>query len=416
MQHSDTQHIDPTGNAGLYDPAFEHDSCGFGVIANIDGKASAWVVDQAFVTLARMSHRGGIGADGITGDGCGMLLYRPTAWLRALAADAGIAPAATFASGHVFLDPDDADAAVAAQTELEHQLAVAGLNVAGWRDVPVDGSACGPLGASGQPRIRQVFVDAPSGMDEAVFERALFRARRLTEKACAADERFYVVSLSAATFVAKAMVAPGRLRDAFPDFSHPELVASAAVFHQRFSTNTLPRWRLAQPFRLLAHNGEINTIKANRNWVCARAAKYQSPLVDFSGIEPLVSLDGSDSQSLDNMLEVLVAGGLDVLAAMRILIPPAWSSREDIDEDLEAFYEYYALHSEPWDGPAGIVLCDARYAACTLDRNGLRPARWARSDDNHIIGRSPGARRRGRAPSVAATAGNGRSAAAVPGW
>ncbi|HEX3123146.1 MAG TPA: glutamate synthase large subunit [Rhodanobacteraceae bacterium] len=385
MQHSDTQHIGPVGSTGLYDPAFEHDSCGFGVIANVDGKASAWLVDQAFITLARMSHRGGVGADGITGDGCGMLLYRPAAWLRALAADAGIAPAPLFASGHVFLDPNDAARAASAQFELERQLIAAGLRVAGWRDVPVDASACGPLGASGQPRIRQIFVDAPDGMAEAVFERALFRSRRLAEKARAEDDRFYVVSLSAATFVAKAMVAPGRLRDAFPDFSHPELSACAAVFHQRFSTNTLPRWRLAQPFRLLAHNGEINTIKGNRNWVSARGAKYKSPLVELSDLGPLVSLDGSDSQSLDNMLEVLVAGGLDVLAAMRILIPPAWASREEIDEDLEAFYEYYALHTEPWDGPAGIVLCDARYAACTLDRNGLRPARWARSDDNHLI-------------------------------
>jgi len=373
------------GRQGLYDPAFEHDSCGFGVIANIDGKASAWLVDQAFITLSRMSHRGGIGADGITGDGCGMLLYRPTAWLRALAADAGITLAETFASGHVFLDPDDAALAAAAQAELERQLTRAGLSVAGWREVPVNAAACGPLGASGQPRILQIFVDAPARMDDAAFERALFRARRLAEKARADDERFYVVSLSAATFVVKAMVAPGQLRAAFPDFDSAGLAATAAVFHQRFSTNTLPRWRLAQPFRMLAHNGEINTIKANRNWVCARGAKYKSPLVDFSGLGPLVSLDGSDSQSLDNMLEVLVAGGLDVLAAMRILIPPAWASREDIDEDLEAFYEYYALHTEPWDGPAGIVLCDARYAACSLDRNGLRPARWARSDDNHII-------------------------------
>ena len=385
MQHSDTQHTDPVGNDGLYDPAFEHDSCGFGVIANVDGKASAWLVDQAFVTLARMSHRGGIGADGITGDGCGMLLYRPTAWLRALAAEAGITPAPVFAAGHVFLDPNDAARAASAQSELERRLAAAGLRVAGWRAVPVDASACGPLGASGQPRICQVFVDAPPGMDEALFERALFRARRLAEKALAHDERFYVVSLSAATFVTKAMVAPGRLRDAFPDLAHAQLSASAAVFHQRFSTNTLPRWRLAQPFRMLAHNGEINTIKGNRNWVCARAGKYKSPLVELSDLAPLVSLDGSDSQSLDNMLEVLVAGGLDVLAAMRILIPPAWASREEIDEDLEAFYEYYALHTEPWDGPAGIVLCDSRYAACTLDRNGLRPARWARSDDNHLI-------------------------------
>ncbi len=155
------------------------------------------------------------------------------------------------------------------------------------------------------------------------------------------------------------MVAPGRLREAFPDLAHAELAVSAAVFHQRFSTNTMPHWRLAQPFRLLAHNGEINTIKANRNWATARAGKYKSPLVELSDLGSLVSLTGSDSQSLDNMLEVLVAGGLDVLLAMRVLMPPAWASREDLDEDLEAFYEYYALHSEPWDGPAGIVLCDA---------------------------------------------------------
>jgi glutamate synthase (NADPH/NADH) large chain len=178
------------GKKGLYDPAFEHDSCGFGVIANIDGNASAWLVDQAFVTLARMSHRGGIGADGITGDGCGMLLYRPTAWLRALAADAGINPGHLFASGHVFLDPDDIARAADAQAELECQLIGAGLHIAGWRDVPVDATACGPLGASGQPRIRQIFVDAPPAMTEAAFERVLFRARRLAEKARAEDERF----------------------------------------------------------------------------------------------------------------------------------------------------------------------------------------------------------------------------------
>ena len=369
----------------LYDASFEHDSCGFGLIANIDGKASSWVIDQAFATLAKMSHRGGIGADGITGDGCGMLLYRPTAWLRALASEADIAVGECFASGHVFLDPNDDAHAAAQQAVLERQLRASGLSVAGWREVPVDARACGPIGASHQPRIAQIFVDAPAGMDEARFDRLLFRARRLTEKALADDVHFYVVTLAAATFAAKAMVAPGQLRAAFPDFSHAELTASAAVFHQRFSTNTMPHWRLAQPFRLLAHNGEINTIKGNRNWATARAGKYKSPLVELSDLGPLVSLSGSDSQSLDNMLEVLVAGGLDVLVAMRILIPPAWSSREDIDEDLEAFYEYYALHSEPWDGPAGIVLCDARHAACALDRNGLRPARWARSDDNHLI-------------------------------
>jgi len=378
------------GLTSLYDPSFEHDSCGFGLIANIDGKASPWLVDQAFATLAKMSHRGGIGADGITGDGCGILLYRPTAWLRALARDVGLTVEEHFASGHVFLDPKDPARAQAQQAALEKTLIDCGCTVAGWREVPVNGSACGPIGAAHQPRIAQIFVNAPAkaataAFDEAAFDRLLFRARRLAEKARADDSHFYVVTLSASTFAAKAMVAPGHLRDAFPDFSRPELAVSAAVFHQRFSTNTMPHWRLAQPFRLLAHNGEINTIKANRNWATARATKYQSSLVELSDLEPLVSLTGSDSQSLDNMLEVLVAGGLDVLLAMRVLMPPAWASREDLDEDLEAFYEYYALHSEPWDGPAGIVLCDARHAACTLDRNGLRPARWARSDDNHLI-------------------------------
>src|SRR5262249_47384255 len=157
---------------------------------------------------------------------------------------------------------------------------------------------------------------------------------------------------------------------------------SAATFHQRFSTNTMPNWRLAQPFRLLAHNGEINTIRANRTWTAARSAKLRTPHIDFSDLDPLITSTGSDSQSLDNMLEVLLAGGIDRPAAMRIRVPPAYAAQEMIDEDLEAFYEYYALHTEPWDGPAGLVMCDARHAACSLDRNGLRPARWARSDDD----------------------------------
>ncbi|MDR3387174.1 MAG: glutamate synthase large subunit [Rudaea sp.] len=369
----------------LYDAAFEHDSCGFGLIANIRGQGSAWLVDAAFAALSRMSHRGGINADGITGDGCGILLYRPDAWLRALAREAGIVVGARFAAGLVFLDRDPARAA-AARVTLEQCLRDAGVSPVGWRDVPVDDALCGPLGAASRPRIAQIFADAGTTMDdEAAFERALFRARRRAELALADDASFYVASLSATTIVYKAMAAPGSLREVFPDLQRSDLAASAATFHQRFSTNTLPNWRLAQPFRLLAHNGEINTIRANRGWTSARATKWISPLVDFSDLGALVTSDGSDSQSLDNMLEVLLAGGIDLLAAMRILIPPAWGAQENIDEDLEAFYEYYALHTEPWDGPAGLVMCDSRYAACSLDRNGLRPARWARSDDEHLI-------------------------------
>lgn len=368
----------------LYDPAFEHDSCGFGLIAQIDARPSAWLVDQAFAALARMAHRGGVNADGITGDGSGILLYRPTAWLAALAAGSNIALAPRFAAGLVFLDRDD-DAAAHATATLEDLVRAEGLAVAGWRDVPVRAAACGPLGAAHAPRVRQVFVNAPEGIDDGAFERALFRARRKAGAALANDATFYVVTLSAATIGYKAMTAPGALRDAFPDLSHPALAACAATFHQRFSTNTLPNWRLAQPFRLLAHNGEINTIRANRTWGEARSAKMRSPLLDLSDIGPIVSGAGSDSQSLDEMLDVLLAGGIDLITAMRVLVPPAWGAREDIDEDLEAFYEYYALHSEPWDGPAGLVICDGRYAACTLDRNGLRPTRWAKSDDGHVV-------------------------------
>ncbi|KRE96610.1 glutamate synthase [Frateuria sp. Soil773] len=366
----------------LYDAAYEHDSCGFGLIAQIDGRASAALVDTAFSALAKLSHRGGVNADGISGDGCGVLIRRPLAWLRVLAAEAGIAPAPQFAAGLVFLDPAGGEAAVAA---FERHLAEAGLGVAGWREVAVDREACGPLAAAACPRVRQVFVDAGEGMDDETFERALFRARRRAEAALADDPHFYVVSLSAQVVGYKAMAAPGRLREVYADLRHPALASDAVVFHQRFSTNTMPQWRLAQPFRLLAHNGEINTIRANRRWMQAREAVLRSPLVDLTGIGPLVRQAGSDSESLDNAVEVLLAGGLDLLGAMRVLVPPAFGAREDIDEGLAAFYEYYALHTEPWDGPAGLVMCDGRHAACTLDRNGLRPARWALSDDNHLI-------------------------------
>lgn len=365
----------------LYDARFEHDSCGFGLVAQIEGRASKWVVDTAFAALAKLSHRGGVNADGISGDGCGVLIHRPHSWLRSLAVEAGIPLGERFAAGLVFLD----ETGRGATSVLQRYLAEERLRVAGWRDVAVNAEACGPLAAAAMPVVRQIFVNAADDMDDASFERALFHARRRAENALADDHDFYVVSLSAQVIGYKAMAAPGRLRDVFDDLRHPALVADAVVFHQRFSTNTTPQWRLAQPFRLLAHNGEINTIRANRRWMQTRAEVWRSPLVELSDIGPLVRQAGSDSESLDNALELLLAGGLDLLAAMRVLVPPAFAAREGIDEDLAAFYEYYALHSEPWDGPAGLVMCDGRYAACTLDRNGLRPARWALSDDNHVI-------------------------------
>jgi glutamate synthase (NADPH/NADH) large chain len=370
---------------GLYREEYERDSCGFGLIASLDDKPSHWLVKTAIASLNRLTHRGAIATDGKTGDGCGVMLKRPEKFLKALARDAKIKVSPRFASGLVFLSTDAARAE-AAQAELKAQLELEGLILAGWRAVPSTPDACGPEAMKTLPRIEQLFVNCKmADIDEASFNRKLFLVRRRAEKALVADEMFYIPSLSASTIVYKGMVMPQHLAEFYLDLADQRLESSVAVFHQRFSTNTLPQWRLAHPFRLLAHNGEINTIEGNRQWAKARGPVLRSPLLpDLSDIMPLVGLSGSDSQSLDNMLEVLLMGGLDVPHALRLLIPPAWQSVDTIDADLRAFYEFYSAHMEPWDGPAGVVLTDGRYAACTLDRNGLRPARFVITKNRHL--------------------------------
>jgi glutamate synthase (NADPH/NADH) large chain len=370
---------------GLCRAAYERDSCGFGLIASLDDRASHWVLQTAISSLNRLTHRGAIAADGKTGDGCGLLIKQPTSFLRAVASEVGFTLAPLFAAGLVFLNRDAAKAAQAREA-LTEQLRLEMLAVAGFRSLPIDREACGSEALKSLPLIEQVFVNAPADIDEAGFNRKLFMARRRCEKKLeASDPAFYVPSLSASTIVYKGMVMPQFLAQFYPDLMDPRLEASVVVFHQRFSTNTLPQWRLAHPYRYLAHNGEINTVQGNRSWAVARGPLFRSPVLpDLGDILPLVSLTGSDSQSLDNMLEVLLVGGLDPLHAMRMLVPPAWQSVDMIDPDLKAFYEYYATHMEPWDGPAGIVLTDGRYACCTLDRNGLRPARWVITKNRHI--------------------------------
>jgi glutamate synthase (NADPH/NADH) large chain len=368
---------------GLYRPAFERDSCGFGLIASLAGRESHWLVATAVAALARLTHRGAVAADGKTGDGCGILFSTPEPFLRAVAAEAGIEIGPHFAAGMVFLDPDPARAA-AARNVVRACVAAEGLRLDGWRDVPVEPDACGAQARKTLPLIQQVFVTAPEQMTADVFRRRLFVARRRAEqKLEGADPVFYVASLSPDTLAYKGMVMPEQLPRFFPDLADERLAAKICVFHQRFSTNTLPQWRLAQPFRLLAHNGEINTIQGNRNWALARAPKFRSQVLpELQQLSPLVSLRGSDSSSLDNMLEVLLAGGMDMMQAIRLLIPPAIV--DDTDSDIRAFYEYYGMHLEPWDGPAGIVMTDGRNAGCILDRNGLRPARWVVTDDDHL--------------------------------
>jgi glutamate synthase (NADPH/NADH) large chain len=378
--------VDPrTRDWGLSRMAHERDSCGFGLIASLDDQASHWVLQTAISSLNRLTHRGAIASDGKTGDGCGLLIKMPTAFLRAVGAEAGFKLAARFAAGLVFLSRDPAKAALARKT-LSDALQVEKLEVAGFRLLPTDPSACGSEALKTLPLIEQIFVNADGDIDEATFNRKLFLARRRTEKRLeASDPVFYMPSLSASTLVYKGMVMPQYLVQFYPDLKDPRMEASVVVFHQRFSTNTLPQWRLAHPYRYLAHNGEINTVQGNRSWAVARGPLFRSPVLpDLSDILPIVSLTGSDSQSLDNMLELLLVGGLDPMQAMRVLVPPAWQSVDMIDPDLKAFYEYYATHMEPWDGPAGIVLTDGRYAVCTLDRNGLRPARWVITKNRHI--------------------------------
>ncbi|MBS0365743.1 MAG: glutamate synthase large subunit [Proteobacteria bacterium] len=367
----------PAPERGLYKDAYERDSCGFGLIASLDDAPSHWLVRTAITSLNRLTHRGAVAADGKTGDGCGLLLKKPEGFLRAIAAEAGITLGGAFASGLVFLS-NDPGAAQRARATLAAQLTRTGLALAGWRVVPVDPGACGAEALKSLPRIEQVFVNSQGAdVDEAAFNRRLFMARRRAELALADDPVFYIPSLSASTIVFKGMVMPQYLAQFYPDLADARLASSVAVFHQRFSTNTLPQWRLAHPYRYLAHNGEINTVQGNRNWAQARGPLLRSPLLpDLQDVLPLVSATGSDSQSLDNMLEVLLMGGLDPLHAMRLLVPPAWHGLDTLDPDLRAFYEYYSPHMEPWDGPAGVVLTDGRHAVCTLDRNGLRPARY----------------------------------------
>jgi len=367
----------------LVDPAFDRDSCGFGLIANLDDLPSHWVIQTAIAALTRLTHRGAVDADGKTGDGCGLLIKFPETFLRAIGSELGFTLNERFAAGTVFLS-QDVKVAAAAREAIAAAVAGTGLEVLGWRAVPINPDACGARALATLPRIEQLFVNAPDGMPRGRFNRRLFLARRRAEKEIT-DNATYIASLSSVTISYKGMVMPAALTQFYPDLKDPRMESSVCVFHQRFSTNTLPEWRLAQPFRFLAHNGEINTIQGNRNWAVARAKNFVSDkLDDISDLDPIISLTGSDSSSLDNMLEVLRAGGMDVIQAMRILMPPAWQTVDNIDPDVRAFYEFYDCQQEPWDGPAGIVLTDGRYAACCLDRNGLRPARYVITNDRHL--------------------------------
>ncbi|MFB9886413.1 glutamate synthase large subunit [Balneatrix alpica] len=368
---------------GLFNAREFKDNCGFGLMAHLKGQPSHDVLRRSIEALTNMTHRGGINADGKTGDGCGLLLQKPDSFLRQLAKEEfGVELSAQYGVGMVFLS-QDATKAARAREVLNANILKHGLKLVGWREVPVDPSCLGEIALACMPRIEQVFVDSDCRSAQELNIR-LFLARRKTANLLMnEDADYYCCSLSATTISYKGLMMPVDLPVFYKDLGDERLKTAICTFHQRFSTNTMPRWPLAQPFRLLAHNGEINTIEGNRNWARARVSKFTCEAIpDFAEIAPVVNTHGSDSSSMDNMLEILQIGGMDVFRAVRMLIPPAWQNWEHMDSDLRAFYEYNSMHMEPWDGPAGIVLNTGRYAICMLDRNGLRPSRWVLTKDD----------------------------------
>lgn len=369
---------------GLYHPEEFKDNCGFGLIAHMTGVPSHHLLQTAMQALTCMTHRGGINADGKTGDGCGLLMQKPDQFLRAMAQEHfAVELPKQYAVGMVFFNQDPVKAE-AARANMDREIVAAGLKLVGWRKVPIDTRVLGRLALERLPQIEQVFIGG-EGLSDQEFAIKLFSARRRSSVANAQDADHYICSFSHKTIIYKGLMMPRDLAAFYPDLGDERLQTAICVFHQRFSTNTLPKWPLAQPFRFLAHNGEINTITGNRNWAVARRTKFANDQIpDLEELGPLVNRVGSDSSSMDNMLELMVTGGIDLFRGVRMLVPPAWQNVETMDADLRAFYEYNSMHMEPWDGPAGIVMTEGRHAVCLLDRNGLRPARWVTTTNGYI--------------------------------
>jgi glutamate synthase (NADPH/NADH) large chain len=373
---------------GLYHPSEFRDNCGFGLVAHIEGQASHDLLQTAINSLTCMTHRGGIAADGMTGDGCGLLMQKPDAFLRAVANEQfGVELSENYGVGMVFFSREEAKAEYA-RNILNQEIIQQGLEVVGWRNVPYDDKYCGSMARECMPAIEQIFVNA-GNTDKEQLAVKLFVARRKAENQLAEDEDFYICSLSTTVLSYKGLMMPVDLPNFYLDLQDPRMEVAMCTYHQRFSTNTLPKWPLAQPFRMLAHNGEINTIRGNRNWAKARISKFRSAAIpNIEEIAPLVNSTGSDSSSMDNMLELLVTSGMDLYQAIRLIMPPSWQNMEDLDEALRGFYTYNSFHMEPWDGPAGVVLTDGRFAACALDSNGLRPSRWVMTKNGYLTAAS----------------------------
>ncbi|MDR3212289.1 MAG: glutamate synthase subunit alpha, partial [Planctomycetota bacterium] len=374
---------------GLYDPALEHDSCGVGFVCRLDGSASHAVVELGLKALINLTHRGASGADSDTGDGAGILLRIPHHFFSQ-ASGLDLPEPGSYGVGMAFLPEEAAELKKVLALRIEEE----GWRLLGWREVPVEPTRLGKLAAENRPRIEQFFLvprQPLTGDDPDAMERRLYILRKRLEAAAAEAgydlERFYLPSLSSRTVVYKGMMLAHQLAKFYPDLNHPDFVSTLALLHQRYSTNTFPSWRLSQPMRGLAHNGEINTVRGNRNWLSARSSRLESPLfgADIKKIVPLLEEGASDSASLDNAFELLLRGGRSMDHSMAMLMPQAWGAKYPMGPDLRGFFEFHAGLMEPWDGPAAIVFTDGvRIGAC-LDRNGLRPARYSVTKNGMVV-------------------------------
>lgn len=369
---------------GLSDPTYQRDACGFGFVARIDGRQTRETVEEGLEVLCNLDHRGASGSDSETGDGAGIMLQVPDEFLRRECESLGIElpPAGEYGVGTLFeFEAEERDGC---EDTLARIVTEEGQRFIGWRDVPVEPDAAGRLARSVLPRIRQFFVENRTGEEEA-FERKLYVIRRRLHKE--AEGGCYVVSLSGRTIVYKGLLKGQQLGPFYPDLRDPAMTSALALVHSRFSTNTLGTWDLAHPYRYVAHNGEINTLRGNINWMRARESRLESPLFgeDLEKVFPIVQPDQSDSATFDNALELLHLAGRSLPHAVAMMMPEAWENDDLMEEDRRAFYEYHSSLMEPWDGPAAIAFTDGKLIGATLDRNGLRPARYSVTRDGRVV-------------------------------
>jgi glutamate synthase (NADPH/NADH) large chain len=374
---------------GLYDPAFEHDACGIGFVADLRRGPTHDIIEMGTAILCRLTHRGAAGADAETGDGAGLLLQTPDKFLRRVADESGFGLPALgeYAACLVFLSTDAGERAWQKQA-VEEIVTSEGQSVLGWREVPTDPDTIGVTARQGMPAFEQLFVGAAPGLDQDSFDRKLYVIRRLAEKQMLAKGvNFHVPSLSSKTLLYKGMFLAHQTPQFFVDLADPDMESRFALVHQRYSTNTFPTWELAQPFRYLAHNGEINTLRGNANWMHAREGTFRSELYgdDLKKLFPVMTAGASDSAQFDNALEYLYMTGRDLPHAMMMMIPEAWENDDTMDPDRRAFYEYHSCMMEPWDGPASITFSDGRGIGAVLDRNGLRPSRYIVTKDGRVV-------------------------------